>query len=294
LLQAKTTGEIRIGDSTIRAALKKYPQSSELKWLDGLFLLHTGSFIQGIRSLDSLRTGGFNNNGFLTDYARHVFKILLPKNGGQVLFTRTDSHLETDTAVPFATAWTISGQSDKSQSFPLFSMTAKFSFHKPFPLDFSSVIPSHKLALTVSIPDSLSPSYISQRMLDILSDRTDYVACRIFIDLSNVNCSQNEYLSQRISGYYDSIEIRKNDLPAYNALSLRCYARNFLFGREGQYAAYITFDRFFTETGRPENKKSNLSIVNRPVKIRFTIAMESGIDISDIAEEKLQSLLALF
>jgi hypothetical protein len=247
---------------------------------------------EGIRILDSLRASGLRSEEFLGNYARYVFHALIPekKRRFSVLLKNTDQVQPTDTASPCSFRWKII--SSTQAPLPFFEYQAGFSFRKEFRLVFSGLRKYHDDQAWLYYHDREGPSKIAAALIDQLSNRIDSAWCTIHIDLNDTKISPYEYLVKRISGIYDSIEV-KSDLSQYRAISLRCYRRGLFVRPEGTYTAYIVFDRnvmdilkndsTFHKTARKTDKN-----------VRFTLTMRCGCGIQDQAEAKLQSIVRAF
>jgi len=277
--------------SLLKKALMRFPKNEELAWIRGLHLISSGDAFEGIRTLDSLRVSGFSEEEFLGDYARYVFYSFIPlKNDTFRLVLQNASALQpSDTATPASFSWKII----RSQRAPLpfFDYEAAFAIRKPFKLVFSGVPGSNAsgmLRYHAIEPQSAESADLTRQ----LSDRIDSARCTVHIDVNDIKISPYEYLVKRISGIYDSIEVR-GDLPRYKALSLRCYNRG-LWGREGSSTAYIVFDRTYIDLFAMHHAKKNLRREVGEKKIRFTVTMRCGSDVEDQAEAKLQSILRAF
>ncbi len=278
--------------SLLKKALMRFPLNEEIAWIRGLHLISSGDAFEGIRTLDSLRVSGFSEKEFLGDYARYVFYSFIPlKNDTFRLVLQNASALQpSDTATPASFSWKII----RSQRAPLpfFDYEAGFAIRKQFKLVFSGLVPGSNASGMLRYHTIEPQSAQSANLTGQLSDRIDSAQCTVHIDVNDITISPYEYLVKRISGIYDSIEVR-GDLPQYKALSLRCYNRG-LWGREGSSTAYIVFDRVYIDLFAMHHAKKNLRREVREKKIRFTVTMRCGSDVQDQAEAKLQSILRAF
>lgn len=277
---------------TLATASQHFPQSREIPWMRGMHSLCSGNIVEGIRVFDSLRVAGFDENEFLSDYAHAVFYAVIPRKSDTFALRLIDpSHgRRGDTASPASFTWTII--ESKRAALPFYDYEATFAFRKQFCLEFSGLLPRPPGAALLNYHSIEPPSAISARLIRQLSDRVDSARCAIHIDANDVRISPYEYLLKRIGGIYDSIEV-KTDLPAYHAISLRCYSRDF-WGREGSCTAYVVFDRSVADLSKIPFVKGIPRLQDVERKIRFTITMRCGIDVWDQAEAKLQSVIRAF
>jgi hypothetical protein len=295
LEQLKFPGSVPLAQTTLTTASKQFPLTQELVWLFGLHCMSCGKVFKGIRILEDLRISGFNREEFLADYARSVFYSFIHSNSDSVDFlVKTNNELTgTDTVHPVIFSWKIINS--RRAELPFFDYQTAFSFRKPFTLVFSmgrkDTDPKRRALLSYK---NLEPqSDISVNLTGQLSDRKENAWCTVHIDVNDVNISPYEYLVKRISGIYDSIEV-KSDLSQFRAISLRCYNRDFFGMREGSYSAYIVFDRNETDIFR-DSPTALKSLPLSPTKnIRFTLTMRCAREVKDAAEAKLQSIIHAF
>ena len=252
-----------------------------------------GKIYEGIRLLDSLRVSGLDNEEFLGNYARFVFHMFMPEKKGvfSVLLKNDDQIQPTDTAFPSAFKWNI--VSSQKALLPFFEYRAGFAFRKQFRLVFAGLRQYSHGSAWLQFQDRKPLPDISADLLGQLNDRIDSAWCAIHIDLNDTHISPYEYIVKRISGIYDSIEVR-SDLSKYHAISLRCYRRGFFVKPEGTYTAYIIFDRRVVDVVKNDSVFRKASARERDKNVRYTLTMRCGCDIQDQAEAKLQSLLHAF
>jgi hypothetical protein len=252
-----------------------------------------GKVYEGIRILDSLRVSGFSNEEFLGNYARYVFYAFMPVKKGSfsMLLKNEDQIQPTDTAFPCAFKWRI--VSSPRLPLPFFEYRAGFIFRKQYKLIFSGLRPYAPRFAWLHYLEHEPMSAVSAALLAQLSDRTDSAWCTIHIDVNDTKISPYEYLIKRISGIYDSIEVRK-DLSQYRAISIRCFNFGSIWRPKGTFTAYVVFDRramdIFKNDPSPRGKKTWK--VDKTV--RFTVTMRCCRDVESAAEAKLQSILRAF
>lgn len=275
--------------SAAKSSAAPCPQSA---WIRGLLLLESGALFDGVYTLDSLRETGFDDEEFLSDYARSFFYAVVPKKTDTLrLFVRDGTSLQpADTASPDVFQWNII-TSQKSRV-PFFEFEAAFSFRKQFSLDFSGFTSGKSRPALLRYGSNEPQSAASAHFIEQLSQRIDSAWCAIHLDISDAAVSPFEYLLKRINGIYDSIAV-KADLPHYNAISLRCYNWR-LWGREGARTAYIVFDRTLADLSRAPYPPKPIRAKDANRRIRFTITMRSGEAVEAQAEAKLQSVLKAF
>jgi hypothetical protein len=253
-----------------------------------------GNIYQGIRLLDSLRVSGLDNEEFLGNYARYVFHTFMPEKKGvffSVLLKNDDQIQPTDTAFPCSFKWNI--VSSQKALLPFFEYRAGFAFRKQFRLVFTGLRPYSYGSAWLQFFDRKPLSNISAELLNQMHDRIDSAWCAIHIDLNDTRITPYEYIIKRISGIYDSIEV-KNDLSKYHAISLRCYRRGFFVKPEGTYTAYVIFDRRVMDILKNDSAYRKTPSREAEKNVRYTLTMRCGCDIQDQAEAKLQSLLHAF
>ncbi len=129
-------------------------------------------------------------------------------------------------------------------------------------------------------------------MQNEFADRTDAANCTVCVDLNDTKSPAMEYLSRRIGGVFDSISTA-NDLSRYHAVSVRCFRRSWAYGRDGDFAAFVVFDRTLGALSKARGAKP-AARPDAEKKVRFTVAVRSGIDIQVFTEAKLQSMLRAF
>lgn len=260
-------------------------------WNQGERLMDAGRLFQGIHLLDSLRRSGFDDPGFLSDYARRVFHALVPRlaDSSVAILRNPDSASGADSVLPDRISWKVTAGS-RSQ-FPVFQYGATFTYRKPFKLFFGGLAPGGDDPL-LRASEMPRQRRAQAALSGELGDRSAAADCDVWIDLNDTKSPLMEYIGRRISGLYDSIGTNK-DLPRYRAVSLRCFRRSFTYGRDGDFAAYVVFDRTLGDLFKARGVRyADRSDARR--KIRFTVAVRSVIDLQSIAEERLQSVLRSF
>ena len=252
-----------------------------------------GDVFTGIRILDSLRVSGYNNEEFLASYAKYVFDAFMPmKHDSFPAFLKnTDQIQPTDTAFPCSFRWRI--VSSPQSPLPFFEYWAGFTFRKQFRLVFSGLREHVPGRAWLHYHDREPPSAVSAHLLDQLSNRVDSAWCTIHIDVNDTKISPYEYIIKRISGVYDSIEVKK-DLSKYQAISLRCLSRGLFLKPEGAYTAYVVFDRSARNIFKNEPAVRKPPAWKADKLVRFTLTMRYSPDIQAPAEAKLQSILRAF
>jgi hypothetical protein len=254
-----------------------------------------GRINEGIRHLENLRTSGMDDEIFLEMYARYVFEAFMPaKSDSFSNILRDSSQIQhTDTAFPCAFSWRIINS--QQAQLPFFEYQAGFVLRKQFKLIFPPLTAHSPGEAWLRYRDRQPTSPMAMGLIRQLSDRIDSAWCTIHIDLSDTKISAYEYIIKRISGIYDSIEVR-SDLSKYHAISLRCYRWGFFVKPEGTYTAYILFDRnmhdFLKKTPVAQGKRA--PTLSGDGNVRFTLTMRCGRDVQDQAEAKLQSMLQSF
>ncbi len=268
------------------------PQNSETVWLQGVKLMDAGKVLEGIRLLDSLRMAGFADSLFLSDYASRVFRTFVPqKMDSCIAFLQNASTRPVcDSAYPDRISWKVTKA--VRSLYPCFQYGATFVYRKPYRLVFLGLVAQDATGALLHF-QTLQPPSPTQRVLSAeFEDREDAAECNVYVDLDDTQSPLTDYVARRINGEYDSIS-SANDLPRYHALSLRCYRRSCYAGKQGDFAAYIVFDRPLNDLLKGSGAKSHP--FPKPVpKIRFTVAVRSGMEIQGFAEEKLQSMLRAF
>lgn len=282
---------------TLMTAMRKYPDIREFPWLKGLLLIQAGQILDGLRLMDSLRTHGCGNQEFLSDYARYAIQALVPSKALEAndvwILDKTGDDLP-DTAFPVSVSWKVVNTADSARSFPSFMYGASFTFEKPMPLHFNGLNRrQERFTLVEKMTRYSIPS--TGPLVNWRYQKQTTATCRIYIDLSETATPLVTYLKRRIDGLYDSIETR-DDLRQSNAVSIRCYSWNFSPEQNGTYTAYITFDRFLGDLRAaqtlPPSKRKDLRLLEKI--IRFTISIQSGIDVKNLTEAKLQAILNAF
>ena len=273
------------------AAVAAHPQPDEGPWKRGIALIGAGRELEGIAVLDSLRESGFAKKEFLDDYANRVFGLFVPRQTDSTYGVLLKQPPGFDTTPANSLYWKVT--KSKNAPYPSFIYGSTFTFRKPFSLVFSGL--SGQLKNQGLLQSNYSPlqARVASALSGQLDDRQDKARCAICIDLNDPRLSPYEYLVRRISGVYDSIDVRK-DLPQYGALSLRCLSRGFFGDEEGTYTAYIVFDRCLGELLKKHCNDKALGKVQLGKRIRFMVTIESGNSVQKFTEAKLQSILSCF
>jgi hypothetical protein len=247
----------------------------------------------GIRILDSLRASGWVSEAFLGRYAEYVFNAFMPAKSDSfsALFKTPDQIPPTDTVFPCSFKWRIVNA--PHAPLPFFEYWAGFAFRKQFKLVFPGLHKHSPGVMWLQFRDREPPSPVTGNLIVQMDDRIDSAWFTIHIDVNDTKISPFEYISKRISGIYDSIEVKK-DLSQYRAISLRCLSRGWFINQEGTYTAYVVFDRSVRDIFKndPATRKRPASQADKLV--RFTLTMRCGCDVRNQAEEKLLSILRAF
>ncbi len=277
---------------SLRASAADLSNSPVSAWNQGDRLMEAGNFLRGISLLDSLRRSGFDDPDFLSDYSRSVFRALVPPLADSSVAFLPGLHFAAtaDSALPDRVSWKVTA--DARYPFPVFQYGAAFTQRKPFKLFFGGLAPGNAARGLLAEPESAQWSRAEAAFQSELGDRTDAADCTVWMDLNDAKSSLTEYIGRRINGVYDSIGTA-NDLARYRAVSIRCFRHSFTYGREGEFAAFVVFDRTLRDLLAARNIRSaDRSYAKR--KIRFTVAVRAGMDIQDFAESKLQTILKAF
>jgi hypothetical protein len=278
--------------SPLLPGMSVVPDSRVSAWNQGDRLMDAGNILQGIRLLDSLRRSGFDDPNFLSDYSRSVFRALVPPLADSSVTFLPGLHFAAtaDSALPDRVSWKVTA--DARYPFPVFQYGAAFTQRKPFKLFFGGLAPGNAARGLLAEPESAQWSRAEAAFQSELGDRIDAVDCTVWMDLNDAKSSLTEYIGRRINGVYDSIGTA-NDLARYRAVSIRCFRHSFTYGREGEFAAFVVFDRTLKDLLVARNIRSADRSYSKK-KIRFTVAVRAGMDIQDFAESKLQTILKAF
>jgi len=254
--------------------------------------MESGRVLEGIRELDSLRVAGFSTPVFLSDYSHQVFRVIIPGSSDSTtaFLLSTPSEAQTDSVFPDRVSWRVT--TNTAAKFPDFQYTAAFTYRKPYKLVFPGLGFGTSGGGLLSVPEAAKHSPAEAILLKEFVDRTDVADCMVCVDLNDTKSSAMDYLAKRISGMYDSIQTG-NDLARYHAVSLRCYRRSWVYGRDGDFAAFVVFDRALGDLLRARGLRPQARS-DMAQRIRFTVAIRSGIDIQAFSEAKLQSVLRAF
>jgi hypothetical protein len=255
---------------------------------EGIHLVTTGRLFEGIKLLDSLRLSGQDDREFLSQYAQCVFHACFPgktQSAGIALLNATQL---SDSVSPGGFTWKVE-KSDLSP-YPSYCYGAMFTLRKPFRLVFGALEHLKNPRAMLQLHTAMPHYDFSYELAQQLEDREDCAYCKIYIDFTDTRVSTFDYLKKRIAGIYDSVEI-KDDLQRYEARSVRCYKRGFYRGEEGTYTAFIIFDRSLEQLfeGRARISPKDVGRV-----VRFAVTMQSGLEVKDVAEAKVQSILDEF
>jgi hypothetical protein len=272
-----------------------FSADGEAAWLKGMQLVRSGNIFKGILFLDSLRISGLEEERFLYEYAASVLRVLIPEKEkkDQVSLLEGPPSIEEDTVAPTALQWKVLSVNLNKNSLPSFSYGATYFFRKPYKLTFNGLLDCHRPGGLLRLDPVDSPAYGSCRYKELFTVKREPVRVRVYIDLNNTDCSLFDYLKERVDGNYDSVAV-KTDLAEYSALSLRCYRNSYMPGRDGIFAAYVTFDRRLGDISKVPFLKEGSKVQYALKKIRFTIALETTDDIQPLAEAKLQKILKAF
>jgi hypothetical protein len=265
----------------------------EAAWKHGMQLIESKKIFEGIRLLDSLRTSGYDDPQFLSAYAQCVLRCFMPQitDSGRPVIQKTFPHFAFDTTAPLSLSWNVSKSGQRA--YPSFQYKATFVYKKPFTLIFQEPV-TRKMPQALLRFHELEPqTSVQSALIEQISNRQDSANCTVCIDLNDTKSPLMEYVGWRIQGVYDSIS-PQNDLQKYHALSLRCFRRDFFSINDDSYAAYIVFDRTLADLQNNSSHKRRSAAPDANRKIRFTVAVRSGIDIQVFTEAKLQSLLRSF
>ena len=262
-------------------------------WMKGEDLIRSKNVLEGIRLLDSLRVTGFDEREFISDYARDAFHVFIP--------AKTDSGLAANLEVRrwfgLDTSLASSFRCDITRpllsQYPCFIYSATFVFRKPFPLVFMglSYLPYPSALLQFYGKDPPSP--VGNILADEFYDRQEKARCLVCIDLNDTKSPFMQYIGDRINGVYNTIKTG-SDLARYHALSLRCFRYDNFRGQKGDFAAFIVFDRSIGDILKITRGNRQYPEKDLEKKIRFTVSVQSGIDVQDQAEAKLQTVLDAF
>lgn len=261
-------------------------------WQQGGRLMDAGKVFEGIRVLDSLRLAGFDDPTFLSDYSHRVFRAFVPGSADSSVAFLQDaaSGAQTDSVFPDRISWKVTAHA--SAAYPVFQYGAAFTYRKPYKLVFPGLGNGNPAGGLLDAPEAAQQSPGEAVLRNEFADRTDAADCMVCMDLNDTKSPVMDYLARRISGVYDSIGIR-NDLARYHAVSIRCFRRSWVYGRDGDFAAFVVFDRTLGDLLKARGIKP-AAHSDAGKKIRFTVAMRSGIDIQVFTEAKLQSVLRAF
>jgi hypothetical protein len=265
----------------------------EAVWKQGIRLIESNKAFEGIRLLDSLRMSGYHDPRFLSTYARSVFMCFIPEktDSGMTDLREVLRHFSFDTTTPASLSWNVS--KSEQGAYPSFQYKATFVCRKPFTLVFQG-FEKIKIPWALLRYNELQPqTYVERAFAEQFVERQDSANCTVCFDLNDTKSPLMEYVGRRINGVYDSLN-SQNDLRKYHALSLRCFRRSFINGTDDRYAAFVVFDRTLADLQSlpPPKRRSAGREANR--KIRFTVAIRSGLNVKAFTEEKLQTILRAF
>jgi hypothetical protein len=262
-------------------------------WKQGIRLIESKKVFEGIRLLDSLRMSGFRDERFLSAYARSVFMCFIPQkaDSGMPDLREVLQHFSFDTTTPASLSWNVS--KSEQRAYPSFQYKATFVCRKPFTLVFEGPYTKKKPLALLRYNELQPQTYVQRAFAEQFLERQDSANCTVCFDLDDTKSPLMEYVGRRINGVYDSINTQ-NDLKKYHALSLRCFRRGYLNGTDDGYAAFVVFDRTLADLQNIPLRKRRSAGRETNGKIRFTVAIRSGIDVQAFSEEKLQTILRAF
>lgn len=266
--------------------------NSNAAWQRAAELVDAGKIFEGILALDSLRRSGFDDPQFLSDYSRRVFNAFVrkPTDSGVAFLQDAKAAPVEDSVFPCGISWKVTANSNAA--YPSYQFGASFTYRKPYHLVFQGLTSSSALGGLLRIPETARWSPTQAALQYEFGDRIDAADCTVCIDLNDTKSPLFDYIGKRIAGLYDSVGAG-NDLARYHAISLRCFRRSCFYGKEGDFAAFVVFDRTLGDLLRSRGgKTSGRSDSSR--RIRFTVAMRSGLDIQVFTEAKLLSVLRSF
>jgi hypothetical protein len=262
-------------------------------WKQGIRLIESKKVFEGIRLLDSLRMSGFHDERFLSAYARSVFMCFIPQkaDSGTPDLREVLQHFSFDTTAPASLSWNVS--KSEQRAYPSFQYKATFVCRKPFTLVWQGFEKSKRPPALLRYNELRPQTYVQRAFAEQFLERQDSAICTVCIDLDDTKSPLMEYVGRRINGVYDSIN-SQNDLKRYHALSLRCFRRGYLNGTDDWFAAFVVFDRTLADLQNIPLRKRRLAGPGAIRKIRFTVAIRSGLDVRVFSEEKLQTILRAF
>jgi hypothetical protein len=265
----------------------------EAVWKQGIRLIESQKVFEGIRLLDSLRMSGFRDGRFLSAYARSVFMCFIPQkaDSGTPDLREVLQHFSFDTTAPASLSWNVS--KSEQRAYPSFQYKATFVCRKPFTLVWQGFEKSKRPPALLRYNELRPQTYVQKAFAEQFLERQDSANCTVCIDLDDTKSPLMEYVGRRINGVYDSIN-SQNDLKKFHALSLRCFRRGYLNGTDDWYAAFVVFDRTLADLQNLPLRKRRLAGREANRKIRFTVAIRSGLDVRVFSEEKLQTILRAF
>jgi hypothetical protein len=267
--------------------------AQEIVWKQGILLIESKKVFEGIRLLDSLRMSGYRDERFLSAYARSVFMCFIPQktDSGMQDLREVLQHFSFDTTTPASLSWNVS--KSEQGAYPSFQYKATFVCRKPFTLVFEG-FEKVKMPLALLRYNELRPqTYVQRAFAEQFIERQDSANCTVCFDLNDTKSPLMEYVGRRINGVYDSIS-SQNDLRKCHALSLRCFRRSFYGGIDDRYAAFVVFDRTLADLQNIPLRKRRSAGPEANRKIRFTVAIRSGLGVQVFTEEKLQTILRAF
>ncbi len=264
--------------STHTTPKKKY----NITWENGFKLIRAGEISTGFYVLDSLFEKDTDPDSVRIQIA-NVFRIMCPGFTSDSVLklnnTNNDSFQDSIALLSYKYK-VIRNFNNTKRKLPSFCYNASFSVQKPFQLKFKGLL-SPILPHLVTNHQFMNTE-LDYDLIEQLWDHSDSITCTIYLDLENTKLSISDYLSDYVSGLFDSIKM-KNDLDKYRALSLRCYKRRSFGNNSDRFTAIIAFDRFFPD--RKSTSTTNTLIV------RYTVVVQAPASVTDLAEAKFQEIL---
>jgi hypothetical protein len=268
-------------------------RKQEFIWMKGTALIRAKNVLEGVRLLDSLRVFGFDEKEFLSGYTKEAFHAFIPLKSDTAAITDFEVRRWFGLDSSMASSFRCDISRPVLVQYPCFVYSATFIFKKPFPLVFTGLSPLLFPSALLQFHGVQPQPSAAGVLLDQFNDREEPARCMVCIDLTDTRSSFIQYIGKRINGVYNSIK-NSSDLRRYNALSLRCYSYSSFHGEKGNFAAFIVFDRSIRDILKTAGGNGKCPVKDLDRKIRFTLSVQSGIDVETQAEAKLQTLLNAF
>ena len=266
---------------------RRFPGNEIVCWLQCLCCVKYGEIARGIELFDSLYVSGFHDDAFLSDYSGYVFHALVPaKNDSQSVELKNFITSLPDTFGSSSREWSMVRRT-KKEKLPCFMYGASFEIRKPFHFAFQRVLVRDGRSFQLG---KVPKAVVQVPPFEEFAERTARVRCRLFIDLEETDGPLFEYLSSRISGKYDSINVTA-ELKKQHGITLRCYTVPRFYDDNGKYTAIATFDRPFFDLLKQHGAKAAAPEFK---KIRYTLVLQSSAEEQEISEVKFQSILDAF